>query len=114
LLRTELLLARITQQHDAAAIGDVVEAAMFFSTITGRLGAGFNCQLPCIFELELLQRVTHYWKEGVTKLRKTLYLSIGPSRGTTSDDEPIPVRWTTPARSQEVAVPPTTGALWSQ
>jgi hypothetical protein len=75
LLRTKLLLASITQQHYAAAIRDVVETAVFFCTITGWLGAGLTCQLPCIFELKLLQRVTHYWKKGVKKLRETLYLS---------------------------------------
>ena len=65
-----------TQLHtnvtETSHLRDALEAALFFATSLGRLGADFTARLPGIFEPVLLQIITASWKDGAKQLTETL------------------------------------------
>ena len=57
---------------DTSALRDATEAAIFFATSVGRLGADFTARLPPILEPALVQLVTAPWQQGAQQLQETL------------------------------------------
>jgi hypothetical protein len=68
----DILTTELESVQDAAAVRDALEAALFFGSSLGRLGADFTAQLQTVFEPKMLVLVRNLWKDGVTQLEETL------------------------------------------
>ncbi|KAL7553889.1 hypothetical protein ACHAWF_017231 [Thalassiosira exigua] len=58
--------------HDTAALRDALDAASFFASSMGRVGADFQPLLAPIFEPRLVEMVAGRWNEGLTGMTETL------------------------------------------
>lgn len=61
-----------TTVTETSNLRDALEAALFFATSLGRLGADFSARLPPLFEPILVQIITASWKDGAKQLNETL------------------------------------------
>lgn len=61
-----------TNVNETSHLRDALEAALFFATSLGRLGADFTARLPALFEPALVQIITTSWKDGAKQLAETL------------------------------------------
>lgn len=62
----------ITHVNDTATLRDALDAASFFASSMGRVGADFQSLLGPIFEHRLSEMITDHWKDGLNSLNETL------------------------------------------
>jgi len=61
-----------THVHDTATLRDALDAASFFASSMGRVGADFQPLLAPIFEPRLTEMVVGQWNDGLTGMVETL------------------------------------------
>mmetsp|Transcript_30964 Transcript_30964/g.61737 ORF Transcript_30964/g.61737 Transcript_30964/m.61737 type:complete len:731 (+) Transcript_30964:29-2221(+) len=62
----------VTHVHDTATLRDALDAASFFASSMGRVGADFQSLLAPIFEPRLTEMVVGHWKDGLNAMMETL------------------------------------------
>jgi len=62
----------VTHIHDTATLRDALDAASFFASSMGRVGADFQPMLAPIFEPRLIEMVITQWNNGLDGLVETL------------------------------------------
>jgi hypothetical protein len=62
----------VTHIHDTATLRDALDAASFFASSMGRVGADFQSLLGPIFEPRLSEMVIGHWNDGLNSLNETL------------------------------------------
>jgi len=62
----------ITHVHDTATLRDALDAASFFASSMGRVGADFQPLLAPIFEPRLTEMIVVQWNDGLNGMMETL------------------------------------------
>eukprot|EP00977_Amphora_coffeiformis_P005081 scaffold1068_cov167-Amphora_coffeaeformis.AAC.39 len=100
-----------TTVTETSHLRDALEAALFFATSLGRLGADFTARLPGLFEPVLLQIITVSWKDGAKQLTETLVtcreagVATPLSTGSTESVESAPESSSTDEEGQPLRPP---------
>lgn len=67
------LSSNVTQHvDDTATLRDALDAASFFASSMGRVGADFQPMLAPIFEPRLTEMIVSHWNDGLTGMTETL------------------------------------------
>ncbi|KAL9184448.1 hypothetical protein ACHAXT_002534 [Thalassiosira profunda] len=61
-----------THVHDTATLRDALDAASFFASSMGRVGADFQPLLAPIFEPRLVDMIVGHWQDGLSGMVETL------------------------------------------
>ena len=61
-----------THVHDTATLRDALDAASFFASSMGRVGADFQSLLGQIFEPRLSEMIISHWNDGLNSMTETL------------------------------------------
>ncbi|KAL7543723.1 hypothetical protein ACHAXR_013005 [Thalassiosira sp. AJA248-18] len=62
----------VTHVNDTATLRDALDAASFFASSMGRVGADFQPLLAPIFEPRLTEMIQHHWNDGLNGMMETL------------------------------------------
>lgn len=62
----------MTHVHDTATLRDALDAASFFASSMGRVGADFQSLLAPIFESRLSEMIIGHWNDGLNAINETL------------------------------------------
>jgi hypothetical protein len=62
----------VTHVHDTATLRDALDAASFFASSMGRVGADFQSLLGPIFEPRLSEMIIGHWNDGLNSMTETL------------------------------------------
>jgi hypothetical protein len=69
---TTLNANMVSHVHDTATLRDALDAASFFASSMGRVGADFQSLLGPIFEPRLSEMIIGHWNDGLNSLNETL------------------------------------------